>query len=159
MALTLHCAPLAAGSLNPNATGLCLSKQGRVCSCIWWEITAEEGEASAVPREPKCREKKKGKKRTRDSGGTGGEGRGGDLAETMPPAHVTPPRTPASRGHSAQREEGGRADRTRTAVPLSVSGTEAFLTEGGTEQAAGTMEPPSAPPRGRCPLAGAPAGR
>ena len=31
---------------------------------------------------------------------------------------------------------------------LSLSGAEALLTEPGTERAAGTMEPPSAPPRG-----------
>lgn len=35
-----------------------------------------------------------------------------------------------------------------TAVLLSISGAEALLTEGRTEQAAGGMEPPSALPRG-----------
>ena len=62
-----------------------------------------------------------------------------------PLAHVTllPPEATQHRGRKAS-----RADTTGTALLLSVSGAEAHLTEGGKQRAAGTMEPPSAPPRG-----------
>lgn len=61
---------------------------------------------------------------------------------------MTRPSAPAPRGGSAQREEGPQSQLVVTAVLLSISGAEALLTEGRTEQAAGGMEPPSALPRG-----------
>lgn len=60
---------------------------------------------------------------------------------------MTRPSAPAPRGGSAQREE-STDQLVVTAVLLSISGAEALLTEGRTEQAAGGMEPPSALPRG-----------
>ena len=70
-----------------------------------------------------------------------GEAEGGAWAETTPPGHVIQGNAPAHGGSPAHRGKDSRAH-TRTAGFLRP---EVLLTERGTQQTAGTMEPPSGP--------------
>ena len=74
-----------------------------------------------------------------------GEAEGGAWAETTPPGHVIQGNAPAHGGSPAQStEREGQQSSHKDAGLVSVSGEE-LLTERGTQQTAGTMEPPSGP--------------
>ena len=73
-----------------------------------------------------------------------GEAEGGAWTETPTQGHVTQRSAPAPGRGPAQSGKDSRAP-ARTAGLVSVSGEEVLLTERGTQQTAGTMEPPSGP--------------